>query len=330
MSTVTHQRRIAMMAYFSYIVAFYFILFFKIEPFVSHSSTFGLIGNLLAMPMYWIGIKIHTGERRWPWIWFAATGVLYFIGDALWAYHADWIGIEPESPSVCDLFYLLNSYTCCCAFICYIRQIREMDSSDVFFDILISVAAMGGLLYRFIILPLIHDPSVGIFSMFFHANMTVIDLALFTGILGVIFGTARRRFYTKRTLLLGASFFACCLVEQLSLAIEVYALPIGSYFDPFWATPFWLFALTSTYPDEDEADQQENMSFHMRWGKLLEYSHTLLPYFLVALILLLVGREAALKSPFFAFLFLLLAFRLLRSFCVLSKRNRREVNTQKL
>ena len=66
------------------------------------------------------------------------------------------------------------------------RQIRELRTGTVIMDILISVLAIGSLLYHFIISPLILDPSVGLFQMFFHANMSVIDLALFTGIFAVI------------------------------------------------------------------------------------------------------------------------------------------------
>ena len=305
-------RKIAVAAYFVYVVLFYAILIFKIEPFLSYVSTFGLIGNLLAFPMYWIGLKIHPGERRWPWVWFALTGVLYFVGDLLWAYHEDWLGIAPESPSICDLFYLLNSYTCCCAFICYVRQITNMDTGSIIFDVFVSVLALGGLLYRFILQPLIADTSIGLFAMFFHANMSVIDLALFTGILMIIFGTVHSRFYSKRTLLLGLSFFACCFVEQLSLAIEVYDFPVATLFSPFWTVPFWLFALTATYPDEDETGEQEILSLHRRLGRGIEYSQKLIPYFLALMIVILVRPEGILDDFVFSLVFLLLAVRLIK------------------
>ena len=305
-------RKIAIAAYFVYIVLFYAILIFKIEPFLSYADTFGLIGNLLAFPMYWVGLQIHPGERRWPWVWFAVTGVLYFVGDLLWSYHEDWLGIVPESPSICDLFYLLNSYTCCCAFICYIRQTKNVDSGSIVFDIFVSVLALGGLLYRFILQPLIVNESIGLFEMFFHANMTVIDLALFTGILMIIFGTAHSRFYTKRTLLLGLSFFACCFVEQLSLAIEVYDFPVAALFSPLWTVPFWLFALTATYPDEDENDEQEILSLHERFGRGIEYSQKLIPYFLALIILFLVGPKGILEDFMFSLVFFLLFVRMIK------------------
>ncbi len=309
---IARYRKNAITAYVVYVILFCAILIFKIEPFLTYGSTFGLIGNLLAFPMYWLGLKIHQGDRRWPWVWFAATGVLYFMGDLLWAYNEDFLGAAPESPSICDLFYLLNSYTCCCAFICYIRQIKNIDSASTFFDVFVSVIAAGGLMYRFILRPLIDDASIGLFPMFFHANMSVIDLTLFSGILVVIFGTASGCFYTKRTLLLGLSFFACCFVEQLSLAMEVYELPIGSFFDPFWAAPFWLFALTATYPDEDETDEEEVMVLHRRWGKSIKWLQRILPYFLTGLILVCVGFGEALENVVFAFVLFLMAARLVK------------------
>ena len=309
---VARCRKIAIAAYVFYVLAFYAILVFQIEPFLSYASTFGLIGNLLAFPMYWIGLKLHSGERIWPWIWFAATGVLYFGGDALWAYHEDWLGAAPESPSLCDWLYLMNSYTCCCAFICYVRQIRNLDSVGIFFDVFVSVVAAGGLMYRFILRPLIDDSSVGLFQMFFHANMSVIDLALFTGILVVIFGTAHSRFYTKRTLLLGLSFFSCCFVEQLSLAIEVYELPIETLFAPFWTVPFWLFALTATYPDEDETEEEKVLALHQRWGKIIECTQRILPYGLTGIILFCVGWDGVSDNIAFSLVMFLMAIHMVQ------------------
>ncbi len=305
-------RKKVIAAYFLYVACFYLMLIGKIEPMYSHIDTFSLIGHFLSVPLYWIGLKIHTGERRWPWIWFAVTGMFYFLGDMMWAYYADWLGVSLESPSVCDLFYLLNSYTCCCAFICYIRQIPEVHTplADGV-NILISVLAIGAILYHFILLPLIMDTSVGLFEMFFHANMSVIDLALLTGILIVIFGTEQSGIYSKRTLLLGLSFFLCCFVEQLSLAIVVYELPIGFYFDPFWTVPFWFFALTATYPDEDETDEQEKEACHRRWVKPLRFLRVFLPYLLSAFILVSVGPAAVWDDPGFSLVLFLAAVRLI-------------------
>ena len=310
---VARQRKNAIAAYVVYVAVFYAILIGQIEPFASCASTFSLIGHLLTFPLYWIGLKIHTGEKRWPWVWFAITGVLYFLGDFFWAYYADWINVELESPSVCDVFYLLNSYTCCCAFICYIRQIKELRTGTILMDILISVLSIGSLLYHFIISPLIIDTSVGLFQMFFHANMSVIDLALFTGILAVIWGTEQSRFYSKRTLLLGLGFFLCCFVEQLSLAIEVYDLPISFFFEPFWTIPFWFFALTATFPDEDETDETERAMLHSTWKRPLQSLRIGLPYLFAAFILIFVGPAAAFENTAFFLVLFLTAIRAIQT-----------------
>ncbi len=306
---VSRLRKQAVFAYILYILLFYLILISEFEPIVSYVNTFGLIGNILAFPMYWIGLKIHRGERRWPWIWFFATSIFYFLGDLHWAFYEDWMGALPESPNLGDLLYLINSYACCCAFICYIRQIKNMDTGSVFFDTFVSTLALGGLLYRFIIKPLIYDASIGLFPMFFHANMSVIDLALLTGILMIIWGTAHSHFYTQRTLLLGLSFFSCCFVEQISLAIEVHSLPIETLFSPLWSFPFWLFSLTATYPDEDETEEQDIVLLHRRFGNVIDYSQKLMPYFMAAVILCLVGFSEVWEDPALLLVFCLLGFR---------------------
>ncbi|MBQ9376700.1 MAG: hypothetical protein IJU05_02710 [Schwartzia sp.] len=309
---LARQRKLAITAYFVYLAAFYMILIFEIEPILSHVSVFGLIGNLLTFPMYRTGLRVHPGERRWPWIFFAMTGACYFMGELLWAYNATFLGKPPDVISLCNAFYLANSYMCCCAFVCYMQQIENLDFARVFFDICISVIAIGDLLYRFIIMPLLRDNSVSLAEMAMHANMSVIDLALFAGILIIIFGTARKRFSTRRTMLLGLSFFCCCFVEQLSLAITVYELPHAELFDPLWTLPFWLFALTSMYPDEDETDEAEVEAFHQRWGGLLNRTCRWLPYILAAVMLLLLGPGAATRDPALFCVLIFVAFRVFK------------------
>lgn len=316
---LSSRRKLAIMAYIVYIALFYIILAFDIEPFASYTSTFGLIGNLMAFPMYRTGLEIHRGQRCWPWIWFTATAVFYFIGDLIWAYSADFLGAEPVPPSLADLFYLLNSYTCCCAFICYMQQMKRLDVSSGILDILVSTAAVADIMYRFIISPLLSDDSVGIFEMFSHANMSVIDMALLAGTLMIIFGTSEERFYTERTLLLATGFFACCFVEQLSLAIDVYELPLSSVIEPLWALPFWLFALTAMYPDEDSTDEESVRALHRRWGKLLKYSCVLFPYIITTAMFFLIGPYAALRDPVFLMVILIVADRTRRRVMAFSR-----------
>ena len=109
-----------------------------------------------------------------------------------------------------------------------------------------------------------------------------------------------------------SGFFACCFVEQLSLAIEVYELPIESFFAPFWTIPFWLFALTATYPDEDETEEEEVLALHQRWGKSIGYLQRILPYFLTGIILFCVGLNEALENVAFSIVLFLMAARLIK------------------
>lgn len=308
---IVQKRRLAIAAYLVYLALFYAVLFFEIVPVISYTSIFGLIGNILAFPMFWSGIKIHDEERRLPWMLFAVTGVLYFLGDFLWAYHASVLGNPPEMPSICDFFYILNSYACCAAFVCYIYQQERTVSGRVLIDTVLSILLTGDMLYRFIILPLLKDNSVTLEELAFHANMSVIDLSLLAGILIIIYGTAHNQSFTRQSLWMGVSFFVCCFVEQLSLAIAVYELPHAQFFDPLWTLPFWLFALTSMYPDEEDRNEEMEEK-HRQWGERLECACRCLPYFLTAVAFWLIGPLELASDIVFVSIALFLALRFIK------------------
>ena len=101
-------------------------------------------------------------------------------------------------------------------------------------------------------------------------------------------------------------------MEQVSLAIEVYDFPIELLFSPFWTVPFWLFALTATYPDEDETEEEVIASLHRRLGRAMEYLQKAIPYFLALIIYLLVGAKGIMEDFVFSLVFFLLFVRMIK------------------
>ena len=58
-------RKWSTFAYVVYIMCFYEIIFFKIEPINSIPDIFGLLGNLMCFPLFYIGIKNHDNGFCW-------------------------------------------------------------------------------------------------------------------------------------------------------------------------------------------------------------------------------------------------------------------------
>ena len=95
------------------------------------------------------------------------------------------------------------------------------------------------------------------------------------------------------------------------MAIEVYELPIALFFEPLWTIPFWFFALTATYPDEDETNEEERAALHRTWRKPLQALRVWLPYLLAAFILISVGPDGAFKNTAFSLVLFLTSIQAL-------------------
>ena len=50
---LARRRKYTVAAYLLYIAAYYLILLLEIEPFISHTSTVGLLGDFIALTFFW-------------------------------------------------------------------------------------------------------------------------------------------------------------------------------------------------------------------------------------------------------------------------------------
>ena len=123
-----------------------------------------------------------------------------------WAYHTDLLGIEPDMPSVCDAFYLCGTSLLFVGIISYFRQTRAVNLVTISFDIIISVFASGGLIYNFIIRPILQEKSGDMLPMLTLLFYPVCDFAITAGLLVMLFGTDIRWFLTKTNVLMSIAF----------------------------------------------------------------------------------------------------------------------------
>ncbi len=321
---LAQKRKIAVAAYLLYVVVYYLILFLEIEPFSSYTSTFGLIGDCIGMVLFWIGLRHHPEDRRKPWIWFAATTVLYSIGEALWAYYSEFLGVDPSSPSACDFFYVSNSLTSFYAFICYIR-LMNIDLRSVAFDILISTFAVGGILFNFVLLPLLQNESAEFLPLLINLTMSTVDLTFFVGLLLLIFSSDSRLFFTPRVLLMGLAFLCFFAVDQLTIIFAVYEMETPPIIEPFWSFPLVLLGFVSTFPDVEEKELAAQPA-HPQLERVLEYARALLPYLFTFIIQMLVGIHLGITHPLFIWSIILIVALSLRQIGILL-RNRRLMET---
>lgn len=321
---IARKRKFAIAAYIVYITIYYAALYLHIEPFASYPSTFSLIGDALALSMYWVGIRCQPEDERKPWIWFGISTVLYSIGESMWACYTEFLHIDPTTPSLCDVFYVSNSFASFYAFITYLRQ-TKIELREIFFDMLISLFAAGGILYYFILQPMFEDESVSTLSLAINISTTFIDLVLLVGVLLMFFGSDIRRLFSRRFLLLVASCLGFLIIDQLTMAFAIYDVEMPLIIEPFWPFPFWLLGLASLYP-EDFKNVKIQPTTHSKLAPLLDYFRFLIPYLLTLSILIFVGVQLHIVHSLFLWGVMLVTFLSLRQIFVLL-RNRRLMKT---
>ena len=318
--TLEQNRRLSIVAYIVYMATFYIVIYLPIEPLASYSSTFSLIGAFLALSLYWFGIRCQPKDARKPWIWFFISTALYSAGESTRAYYSNFLHIDPTTPSLCDVFYVSNSFASFYAFLSYLRQMK-IDLREIFFDMLISLLAAGGILYYFIMRPQFEDETMSALPLAINISTTVIDLVLLVGVLLMLFGSDIRRLFSRQLLLLMASCIGFLLIDQLTMAFAIYEVEMPAFLGPLWPFPFWLLGLASLYPENFEAlDLQPNRNPKLE--QILDYFRFLIPYILTLAILILVGVQLHIVHSLFFWAVLLVTILSLRQIAVML-RNRR-------
>lgn len=309
-------------SYLVFTFFYYAILGLEIEPFVSYSDVMGLIGNLLAFPLFWHGIRNCPEERSLPWKIFAACALANFLGDVVWAYHTDLLGIEPDMPSVCDAFYLCGTSLLFVGIISYFRQTRAVNMVTISFDIIISVFASGGLIYNFIIRPILQEKSGDMLPMLTLLFYPVCDFAITAGLLVMLFGTDIRWFLTKTNVLMSIAFAMMFMMDQIFLLETIRDTSFGIAFEPLWTVGYFLLGLACVCSEREPVTRTRLNALLARRNGPVEYFRILMPYLFAISILLLVGMEHNLLASFFLWAVLLVLLLSARQVFVLVRNNR--------
>lgn len=319
---LARKRKTAIAAYLLYIAAYYLILAFEIEPFISHTSTVGLVGEAIALTLFWFGVRCQPADKRKPWFWFAVTSVVYTCGEALWAYYTDFLGVDPTTPSLCDIFYVSNTFVSLYAVICYVRQ-SGIEIKEIAFDLFISVFAVGGIFYNFVMIPLLEKEASHLVPLLINVSMSVVDLMFFVALLLIVFGSDTRRLFTGRTILMGLAFLGFFAIDQLTLVYDIYDMELPALIEPVWSFPLFTLGYVSMFP-EDGNEQELPRRPHLETA--IEYGRVLLPYAFTFVILFLVGIKFGLLDTLFLWAILLVFLLSLRQIFILL-RNRRLMQT---
>ena len=292
--SLADQRKIAVAVYIFYLTIYYVMLLLDIEPGRSYSNTFGLIGNAMCLPLFWIGVRLHDEYHRLPWKLLALGAASYLIGEAIWAYSEDWLGVEIDGPSVCDVYYIFNSIFCLGALFVYLQEFENVSLMSASFDMAISVLSIGGIMFNFIVRPLLADGVDGVLMAMYFLYSPLFDIALVSGLLLLIFGAEHHEFLTPTNLILGCGFSMMFVLDEVFLIEEIYGYQFAELINPLWSLPFFTIALASMYSTDEPV-----IELTTRLDRPLEYIRILLPYFFTLSIVFAIGVEYRLLDTLF-------------------------------
>ena len=312
--------------YIIFIVLFYFAMIFDIAPFTTYSSTVELFGFVLSIPLLWAGIKLRKIGKRMAWKLFLLASMVYFVGDIVWAYNADFLGVEPESPSICDVIYLADTLIYLFGLIAHLKNMHTINFAAISFDMFISIFAAAGIMYNFMLAPILAIHPENTWSLFFMAILPVIDFALIAGLTILIFGTDDRIIVHRENLFLSWAFLSMFLLDEVALVEKVYDLDFGLILDPIWSIGCFLLAIASLYPSNDEVPKGRFFNFTSRFEQTLIYSRMLIPYLYTFTLLILIGAKYDLFDAIFLWAILLIILISVRQILVV-ERNKRLLRT---
>lgn len=278
------------------------------------SNAGSVLGDAVALVILGAGLRRWPETRQLAWKLFFVGIAIYLLGDAVWVYEEEALGLEVESPSIPDLFYFSSTLVFFFALVFYIRDEKTIDFATAGLDILISIVASAGFLYKYVMMPVANFKEMNFWQAAVMLAYPVADSVYLLGMFSLIFGMGRHRARNGRNFLLGVGLFLMFLADQTYLVKSITEYVSGGLLDPVWSMSFGLIALASLrVPDwEEMAEEDAEVS------PCLEHLRMLLPHLLTFFILFLVGVEyGLLESPFFLGAMLLLVLLSVRQIIVL-------------
>ena len=272
-----------------YFVIYYIVISFDLLHLSDYSDIIELFGIIASFPAFAVCIYNHHKGERAPWIWFAITALLFFIGDSLWAYIVHTTGEEPETPSICDIFYIANTITCLIGLAIYVLKNENIDITNLSIDIIISILAAFGIIFLSTIKPILAEENIDYISLYVKIAYPIGDITLLFAFFVLFFNTSEVHFFSKTNILIAFSFLLMFLSDQIYLIDSVLKLNLTMYMEPVWGIIYLILAIAGLC-DQGEyvlnaSDKEVKHAFR---AKIIDNIRTLIPYILTFSVLIYV------------------------------------------
>ena len=272
-----------------YFIIYYVVISFDLLHLSDYSDIIELFGIIASLPAFAICIYNHHKGERAPWIWFAITAFLFLMGESLCAYIIHTTGEEPETPSICDIFYIANTITCVIGLAIYVLKNKNIDIANLSIDIVISILAAFGIIFLSTINPILTEENIDYISLYVKIAYPIGDIALLFSFFILFFNTSELHFFSKTNILMALSFFLMFLSDQIYLIDSVLKLNLTMYMEPVWGVVHLILAFAGLCDEGeyvfDTTEREVRRTFRT---KIIDNIRTLIPYVLTFSILIYV------------------------------------------
>ena len=329
--TIAAWKKLFLAAMTAFFVAYVTILAAGIKPLADYGDVIELVGMGFDLCAFVAGMCLMRRGRRLPWAFFLLTALFLLIGEGLWSYYDHVLGIEPETPSLCDLFYVSSTLFCIAGITAHVRREGIAGLAGFSADFAISLVAAAGLIYIFLIFPALKDSSEMTGALLLQISYPVFDFGLFFGSMVIFFGAGREGYSRSSLPLMLAAFALIFGVDQLNLYFELHELDYVWLIEPLWPFAYCLLGLACLLSAEEDGRQEGIVRIvSPRREMAVEILRMLVPYLITFSALAFVLVRYKLYNFVFVWAMFLVVILSVRQFCVLLSNRRLNRELRKL
>lgn len=302
-----------------YIIAYYIaISFYEDKVYISNflNSIFSVLGCVVALTALFNVYNKSKGDEKYFWLFFFLGIVSYSIGEAIYFYYELILKVEVSSPSICDLFYLLQ-YPFLLAGVLYIVSKKHSGyfSVRLLFDILLVVIIFLTFTWHYFMQYILVQEGMNKLLAFILVAHPIGDFGV---LMAIIFLTIiPDRIFSRRVVAIATLGLTLEVITDL---LYLYVITFNTVFnvalfEPLWMLSILLIALAGQlYIDTENEPLRENR-------KYTPYINLLIPYICVIAMFMVVIKIMEKNLFFMGFMITVILVIIRQIFTIIENNN---------
>jgi|GEM_PF-6835792 len=247
-----------------------------------------VLSPMLAAWWLWRAYRREKGELSLFWLSLMAGMMLYGIAQIIYSYHFLRTGVQPDFPSISDVFWV-GQNTIFLAALCYLvhKQRNPYRMARFLLETLIVMSVCATISWEILIQPIIASTDYAANSLFLtiYIAYPVADLGILFGVLLAYF-TSILHFSRKVFSMMATGMLMMIVADSVYLFNTLTnEYQWGGLIDPLWPLSFLLIGLASLYASEQDKQRSRQVRvWTAEEAEKRDWLRTLVPY--VALVLL--------------------------------------------